>query len=155
MSSSADNQLSKLKCKLLHKDSKAPIKNSYGDCGYDLSSVEDTVVKSNERKLISTGISLQFDNTLVGMIKSRSGIAYKNSTDVCAGVIDSVYTGEIKVLLHNYGSNDFTIKVGDRIAQIVMIQVQSTPNSFEVVDEIKETERGSGGFGSTGGVTIQ
>jgi dUTP pyrophosphatase len=81
-------------------------------------------------------------------IAPRSGLAFKYGIQVGAGVVDSDYTGEIKVLQFNHGAYDFTIKAGDRIAQLIFERIFT--NELEEVEELVKTERGAGGFGSTG-----
>jgi len=83
-----------------------------------------------------------------GRIAPRSGLAVKNFIDVGAGVIDADYRGEVKVLLFNFSETDFEIKVGDKIAQLIIEKYEKT--ELVQVDDLDETERGSGGFGSTG-----
>ena len=87
-------------------------------------------------------------STVDGRIAPRSGLAVKHSIDTGAGVIDSDYRGQVKVLLFNHSEVDFEIKEGDRIAQLVLERIY-TPEIL-VVDELEETIRGAGGFGSTG-----
>lgn len=113
--------------------------------GFDIFSDESCVLKTNELRLISTGIASSFNN-LVGIIKDRGSMALKG-VEVRAGVIDSNYRGEWKVLLRNLGP-DLRITRGDRIAQVVFVE---QPDFFiQEVDALSETERGKNGFGSTG-----
>jgi dUTP pyrophosphatase len=118
--------------------------------GFDLHSVEDVVLEAGERKLIGTGLSFEIPKGYEIQIRPRSGLAYKYGISVLnsPGTIDSDYRGEIKVLLINHSDTSFEIKVGDRIAQGVIQEV--IQSSFEEVENLSETERGSGGFGSTG-----
>ena len=108
------------------------------------------IVKSNETVLVPTGLSIAVDQSLEIQIRPRSGLAAKNNITVLnsPGTIDSDYRGEIKVILINLGNDDFVIKNGDRIAQMVISPVIKT--EFEIVDEPPNTLRGLGGFGSTG-----
>lgn len=117
-----------------------------GDAGYDVYCNEDFDLLNGQRKLVSTGVAIKIPAGYVGILKSRSGIAAKLSTDVEAGVIDENYTGEIKVLLDSGGCNSFN--AGDRIAQIIFVKYESFP--FEEVDELEETNRGDNGFLSSG-----
>ena len=117
--------------------------------GYDLYAAEDAVVVCGTRKLIKTNVSMEITPGYYGRIAPRSGLAYKNGIDVLAGVIDSDYRGDIGVILYNTDKNiDFTVKKGDRIAQIIFEACYiATLNNVENLDN---TLRQAGGFGSTG-----
>jgi dUTP pyrophosphatase len=134
-----------LKC---HEHAVMPKRGSDFSAGSDLHSVLDYIIEPKSRSLISTGLKMQFPNNVYARIAPRSGLALKNGIDVMAGVIDPDYTGEIKVLLYNSSDIKFEVQRGDRIAQIIFEQFKY-PN-FNEVSEITETERSSGGFGSTG-----
>lgn len=135
--------------KKLTNDAIMPTRGSDGAVGYDLYSTEDTVVPCQAgRALVGTGISVVLPPGVYGRVASRSGLAVKHCINVGAGVIDPDYTGEIKVVLFNHGENDFEIKRGDRIAQLVLERCETPP--VKEIEIIEETERGSGGFGSTG-----
>jgi dUTP pyrophosphatase len=138
-----------MKIKLLDKNAKIPFRANKTDAGADLCSIEDCKIEPLERKAVSTGIAVKIPDGYYGRIAPRSGLAYKNGIDVLAGVIDSDYTGEIKVILFNTDKEQsFEINKGDRIAQLI---IEDHFNfDFEVVEELVDTERGSGGFGSTG-----
>lgn len=118
------------------------------DAGRDIQSKEDKIVPANGRALISTGLYIAIPKGYVGLIWSRSGLSYKHGIQVGAGCIDATYRGEIKVLLYNFSDSVFEVKAGDRIAQLLIIQVSLEP--LQEVDNLPETERGEGGFGSTG-----
>lgn len=118
------------------------------DAAFDLEADEDTFVYGYSRKLISTSIRMAIPEGYCGIIKSRSGLAVKNSIEVGAGVIDAGYRGEIKVLLCNYGEDSFYVKPGDRIAQLMIVPVPAV--TLEVVEDLDETTRSDKGFGSTG-----
>ena len=118
------------------------------DAAFDLEADEDTFVYGYSRKLISTGVRMAIPEGYCGIIKSRSGLAVKNSIEVGAGVIDAGYRGEIKVLLCNYGEDSFYVKPGDRIAQLMIVPVPAV--TLEVVEDLDETTRSDKGFGSTG-----
>lgn len=138
-----------MKIKLLSKEAKPPIRANSTDAGADLCSIEDLVISPLERKPVSTGISIEIPEGYYGRIAPRSGLAYKNGIDVLAGVIDSSYRGEIKVILFNSDKeNYFEIKKGDRIAQLIIEDHFNL--EFEIVDDLSYTARGQGGFGSTG-----
>ena len=118
------------------------------DAAFDLEADEDTFVYGYSRKLISTGVRMAIPEGYCAIIKSRSGLAAKNSIEVGAGVIDAGYRGEIKVLLCNYGEDSFYVKPGDRIAQLMIVPVPAV--TLEVVEDLDETTRSDKGFGSTG-----
>jgi len=107
-------------------------------------------IPCGERRIISTGIHVEIPKGYEGQVRSRSGLAAKQGVFVLnsPGTIDSDYRGEIKVILQNLGVEAFFIEQGDRIAQLVFSPVEQF--NFEKVFKLKETERGSGGFGSTG-----
>ena len=125
-----------------------PKQGSVASAGSDLYSVENCTLLPLTRRLISTGLKMQFPSNVYGRIAPRSGLAFKNGIDVMAGVIDPDYTGEIKVLLYNNSNEPFEIKSGERIAQIIFESFKQP--LFNEVKQIQETERSSGGFGSTG-----
>lgn len=123
-----------------------------GDAGMDLRAnlEEEIVLKPLERKLIPTGLFMQLPSSMEAQIRPRSGLAFKNGLTVLnsPGTIDSGYRGEIKVLLVNLSNEEFVVKDGERIAQMVLAKYESF--SFEKVEELESTERGGNGFGSTG-----
>jgi dUTP pyrophosphatase len=138
-----------MKIKLLSEFSKVPTRANPTDAGADLYSIENVIVPPLERKLISTGISVKIPDGHYGRIAPRSGLAYKNGIDVLAGVIDSEYTGEIKVILYNTDKNNYhKVSLGDKIAQIIIEKHYNF--DFELVDELDQTDRGIKGFGSSG-----
>ena len=135
--------------KKLSFDARLPTRGSDGAVGYDLYSSEDATVPCQAgRALVGTGIALSIPDGLYGRVAPRSGLAVKHCINVGAGVIDPDYTGEIKVVLFNHGEKDFEIKKGDRIAQLVLERCETPP--IEEISIVEDTERGSGGFGSTG-----
>lgn len=119
-----------------------------GDAGADLKSAVADVVPARGKKLIATGIRLKLPPGHVGLIWPRSGLAIKHSLDCGAGVIDSEYRGEVKVLLFNHSDTDYAIQPGDRIAQLLVQKVERM--DFIRVDQLEDTDRGGNGFGSTG-----
>lgn len=130
-------------------DAIVPTRGSDRSVGYDLYSSEDAMVPCQAgRALVGTGITVVLPEGVYGRVAPRSGLAVKHCINVGAGVIDPDYTGEIKVILFNHGLKDFEIKKGDRIAQLVLERCETPP--IEEINIIEDTERGSGGFGSTG-----
>jgi dUTP pyrophosphatase len=139
-----------LKIKKLNKDAVIPAYQTKEAAGFDLHSIEDVVIKPGERKLIGTGLAFEIEFGYEVQIRPRSGLAYKHGITVLntPGTIDSDYRGEIKVLLINHGNEEFEIKKNERIAQAVIAPVIQA--EIVEVEELSDTERGSGGFGSTG-----
>lgn len=122
-----------------------------GDAGVDLRSAADVVLKPFERQLVPCGIALALPAGYAGFVLPRSGLAIKHGISLvnAPGLVDSNYRGEVKAIMVNLDpETPFEIKRGDRIAQLVVMPVPSV--SFEAVDELSETERGAGGFGSSG-----
>ena len=111
---------------------------------------EPVVIKSGEFAMIPTGLSFAIPEGYEIQVRPRSGLAAKNGVTVfnTPGTIDSDYRGEVKVILINHGKDAFTVNNGDRIAQLIVAPV--TQGIFEKTDELDSTERGEGGFGSTG-----
>lgn len=121
-----------------------------GDAGCDLRAAENLVIKANDWKLVKTGISIALPANMVALVHPRSGLALRHGITVlnAPGTIDSGYRGEIGVILYNAGDISFPIFRGDRIAQMVFQQFD-TP-TFIRVDSLNDSERGDGGFGSSG-----
>lgn len=121
-----------------------------GSAGADLRTSEDGVLKSGQSSLIPTGLKIALPIGYEAQIRPRSGLAFKNKVTVLnsPGTIDSDYRGEVKVLLINHSNEDFIYKQGDRIAQMVINKIEQP--TFYKVENLSETYRGEGGFGSTG-----
>lgn len=139
-----------LPVKLLTETAKLPDKANLFDAGLDLYCDEKEVIRlaPGERKLFSTGISMAIPKGFVGLIWPRSGHAVKKGLDTMAGVIDSPYRGEVKVLLVNHSDNYEYYSPGDKIAQILIQRIDDfTPVAYNDLDE---TSRGENGFGSSG-----
>ena len=119
-----------------------------GAAGFDLQSAEYVILYPAQRLAIPTGFAWAIPLGQVGMIRPRSGLAVRNGIDVLAGVIDADYRGEVAVVLINHGTRPLDIEAGDRIAQMV-VQPCMVGVTVEC-DELPSTERGNGGFGSTG-----
>ena len=137
-----------IKVKKLHPEATLPQYALPGDAGMDLCSNETINLQPQERKLIPTGIAMAIPSGYVGLIWDKSGIASKHGLKTMAGVIDSGYRGEVKILLHNLSTEPFTVEKGKKIAQMVFNKVEEAV--FNEVSELDDTSRGSGGFGSTG-----
>lgn len=137
-----------LAIKILSENAKPPTKGSKLSAGYDLYSAEDAVVPSKGKMLVSTDLSIRVPHGTYGRIAPRSGLAAKSFIDVGAGVIDRDYSGIVKILLFNFNDQDFYVKKGDRIAQLILEKIEEC--EIKIVDELDITERGEGGFGSTG-----
>jgi dUTP pyrophosphatase len=127
-----------------------PVYAKLGDAGADLCAAEDMTLWPGNNKLVRTGVSIALPENLVGLVHPRSGLALKHGITVLntPGTIDSGYRGEIGVILRNTGNATFEVKRGDRIAQLVIQEY--VRGNFTVVDSLPESERGDGGFGSTG-----
>jgi dUTP pyrophosphatase len=122
---------------------------AYGsDSGADLFACEDTIIKAGERKLVSTGIKMQFPEGWAGTIKEKSGLALKKGVQIMGGVIDSSYRGEVNVLIHNLSDETITFDRGDKVAQIEIRRVYQA--EFTVMEQVSDTARSANGFGSTG-----
>lgn len=145
--------MSILKIKKLRDDAKIPKRATTGSAGMDLyACIDDEIeIKKHEIKLIPTGISIALeDERYVALIYARSGLAIKHGIAPanCVGVIDSDYRGEVCVGLTNFSNEPYVIKKDERIAQMVISPVE-LPEILEV-EELDDTERSNGGFGSTG-----
>jgi dUTP pyrophosphatase len=129
-----------------------PSRATPGSAGWDLRAAVDepTVVAPGERRLIPTGISVAIPSGWEGQVRPRSGLAIKHGIGVvnAPGTIDSDYRGEVQVILINLGSEPFAIARGDRIAQLIFSRVEEV--SLEELAELPPSERGDGGFGSSG-----
>lgn len=137
-----------LKVKKLSEKAVLPSRASPLSAGYDLSSATEVKVPARGKALVPTDLSIAIPEGTYARIAPRSGLAWKHSIDVGAGVIDADYRGPVGVILFNHSDIDFEVKVGDRIAQLI-IQVIMMPDVVEV-DDLDSTVRGAGGFGSTG-----
>ena len=142
----------KLRIKKLDQRAITPTYGTEYSAGADLYALldEPTVIAAHSTKIINTGIAIEIPEGYCGLIFARSGIATKRHLAPAnkVGVIDADYRGEVKVALHNHSSLDATVEPGERIAQLAVIPFLSA--TFEEVDELSDTVRGAGGFGSTG-----
>jgi dUTP pyrophosphatase len=143
--------MTKLFIKKIKSNAKIPYKAHKTDAGFDLFSIESQEIKSGETKLIKTGISIQLPANTEAQIRPRSGLALKHSITVLnsPGTIDEEYRGEIGVILINHGKETFTVEKHMKIAQMVVKPVLNV-DIIEQKGELSTTDRGEGGFGSTG-----
>lgn len=139
--------MSTFQVKLNYEDAQEPSRGSDEAAGYDLYSYESETVVPKQIKLIDTGISIRVPEGTYGRIAPRSSVSKKGIL-INAGVIDRDYRGPVKVMVHNLSNNDYVINKNDRIAQLILEQIKTPP--VELVEELDDTERGDGGFGSTG-----
>ncbi|PKA61940.1 Deoxyuridine 5'-triphosphate nucleotidohydrolase [Apostasia shenzhenica] len=137
-----------LKVKKLSPNAILPSRASPLSAGYDLSSATAAKVPARGKALIPTDLSIAIPEGAYARIAPRSGLAWKHSIDVGAGVIDADYRGPVGVVLFNHSDVDFEVNSGDRIAQLILEKIMTLPVIEE--EELDITERGSGGFGSTG-----
>ena len=154
-----------IKYSKLNPEGKEPFRANSSDAGYDLFSIEYVTIEPFQRKLISTGINVEIPEGFYGRVAPRSGLACKKGIDVMAGVIDSGYRGEIKVLLINFNfegynlkpnafeamfgsANRMEIKPGERIAQLIIEKCHTV--EWKPMKTLEESQRGEHGFGSSG-----
>lgn len=130
-----------------------PKRMTAGAVGYDLCSNENVLIQPESVALIKTGVYVSLPEGVEMQIRPRSGMSLKYDTSVVFGTIDSDYRGEIGVIMRNNNKEAFPIGKGDRIAQAVFAKVEMP--TFEAVNELDNTKRGSGGFGSTGIIAEQ
>lgn len=152
------NDAQQLRIKLLHPDSKEPVYGSPEAAGADLHAnlkltlgndiAEEITLAPGERRLIKTGVALELNPGTFADVRGRSGLAFKQGIAILGGIIDSDYRGDIGVILLNTSDENFVVRHGDRIAQLII-----TPyirGVFVQADSLDETSRGGDGFGSTG-----
>lgn len=139
-----------LRFKKIHPDATLPSYAHASDAGMDVRSVEDVTVPAMGRVLVHTGLVMLLPPMYEAQVRPRSGLALKHGITVLntPGTIDSGYRGEVCVILANFGDSDFQVKKGDKVAQIVVAPVVQA--EIEAASDIDETDRGAGGFGSTG-----
>jgi len=141
-----------MKVKIINKSGlQLPSYKTEGSAGVDLMCSEEKVeLKPMERKLVSTGLFMEIATGYEGQVRPRSGLSIKHGITLvnAIGTVDSDYRGEIKIPVINLSDSNFTINYGDRIAQMVFAKVEKA--ELVEVDQVSDTERGSGGFGSTG-----
>lgn len=140
--------MTNLKVKKLHPDAKVPHYAHADDAGMDLFALEHTVIPVGGRALIGTGIAMEIEEGYVGLLWDKSGLSNTHGLKTLGGVIDSGYRGEIKVGLVNLGSEDYVVGAGHKVAQMLIQKVEHA--NVVLVEELPNTVRGEGGFGSTG-----
>ena len=125
-----------------------PTKGSKLAAGYDLKSAYDYIIPANGKVIAKTDLAIRVPDGTYGRVAPRSGLAAKNHIDIGAGVVDQDYTGNVGVVMFNHAREDFEIKKGDRIAQFICEKIEYP--ELEEVASLVATDRGEGGFGSTG-----
>jgi len=139
-----------IKIKRLRENAILPKKAYEHDAAFDLHAAEDVMLKPGERKPVKTGLAVEMPQNYHAEIRPRSGLAAKHGVTIIntPGTVDSGYRGELMVILINHGNEEFLVRTGERIAQILFSKVD--PITFTEVDELADTERGEKGFGSSG-----
>ncbi len=140
----------KVKFKRLSPLARLPFQQHAWDAGYDVSAVEEVVIPAGKWKIVKTGLAVELPEAMELQVRSRSGLALKHGVFClnAPGTVDSGYRNEIGVILANLGEEDFTVRPGDRVAQFIF-QTPKHPDMSEV-EELNGSDRGMGGFGSTG-----
>jgi len=137
-----------LKFKRLDERATLPTRGSSASAGLDIYSIEEITIGAGRRVLARTGLAVAVPVGFYGRVAPRSGLAVKNGLDVLAGVIDSDYRGEVCCALLNTGDEPITLPQGSRLCQLIIEQIITPTPAWS--DELEETARGAGGFGSTG-----
>lgn len=138
----------KLKIKRLHPQAILPNYAHPGDVGLDMYSVEECVLKPGERRIVNCGFALEFENGFAAIVKDKGGPPKNFGVHTMGGVFDAGYRGEYNVNLINLGTENFEIKIGQKIAQLIIYPVAIA--ELEEVTELADSSRGEGRFGSTG-----
>ena len=125
-----------------------PTRAHPGDAGLDLTANENVTIPAGEGQLVKTGFRCALPEGTYGRVASRSGLSVKKGIEVGAGVVDRTYRGPLCVQLWNHGGDAFEVKYGERIAQFIVTKIDET--DVLLVENLEDTERGEGGFGSTG-----
>ena len=141
----------KIKINKITQQATKPTRANNTDAGYDLYASVDGRIAGKQREVVNTGIQIARPEGHYGRIAPRSGLAVKHGIDVLAGVVDSGYRGEVGVVLQNLGLMDFEYREGDRIAQLIIEKCHDVEwEEVESEEDLVSSERGEGGFGSTG-----
>ena len=145
-----ENTRIKIKIKKINPEAIIPHYSHEGDAGMDVYSVEDSVIKFNERKSISTGLAFEVPRGFEIQVRPKSGLALNNGITILntPGTLDSGYRGELKVIIFNTSNQSYQVKKGEKIAQIVLARYEEA--EIEETNELSQTKRAEGGFGSTG-----
>ena len=143
-----ENTRIKIKIKKINPEAIIPHYSHDGDAGMDVYSCEDVLIKPGERFAVPIGLAIELPPGYVSLIWDKSGIALKQGITTMAGVIEHTYRGEHKILLFNTSNQDYKIKKGDKIAQLLIQPIIIA--EIEEAQKLSETSRGDGGFGSTG-----
>lgn len=138
----------KLLVKKISEFATLPTKGSKLAAGYDLYAAHDHIIKARGKEMVKTDLQIALPSGTYGRVAPRSGLAWKHSIDVGAGVIDQDYRGPLNVILFNFGDQDFEVKRGDRVAQLICEKIEYT--DIEEATDLDNTDRGANGFGSTG-----
>lgn len=138
----------KLQVKLLHPEAKVPTYAHTGDAGMDLYAIELVALKPGSRTQVRTGIAVAIPEGHVGLVWDKSGISHKGGVKTLGGVVDAGYRGEVLVGLINLGDTAYVVEKGGKIAQMLVQHIEHP--EVIVVEELDDTSRGTGGFGSTG-----
>lgn len=138
----------KIEIKKTNPEAKIPTYANEGDAGMDLYSMQDLILMPGKIIACETGIAMAISMGYVGLIWDKSGVAFNGGIKTMGGVIDSSYRGEIKIIITNLSNKEYSIKKGDKIAQMLIQKVESP--DIEEVEVLDDTERGEEGFGSTG-----
>ena len=138
----------RMQVKKLSEHAVLPVRGSEFAAGFDLASAYDIIVPARGKALVKTDLAIAIPPFTYARIAPRSGLALKNFIDTGAGVVDYDYRGNVGVVLFNHAETDFEVKRGDRIAQLILERISMAP-AVEV-SELDSTDRGAGGFGSTG-----
>ena len=148
-----DQPMCTLKIKFYMEDADlpAPCLAHDTDNGFDLMCNTDFILAPNCRQVVTTGVHVAIPYGYVGFVKDRSGLAAKSGVTTMAGVVDSGYRGEVRVVLLNTSGLPREFKRGDRVAQLVVLKCLVQSEVVNTLDELGSTDRGSNGFGSTGG----
>nr|WP_281272692.1 dUTP diphosphatase [Solirubrobacter pauli] len=135
---------------MLHPDARVPGRGRDGDAAYDLACVEPVTLAPGERALVPTGVAVAIPPGMCGLVLPRSGLAIKHGISCvnAPGLIDPNYRGELKVILINHGAEPWSAEPGDRIAQLLLVAFAAP--ALTVVDALTDSDRGAGGFGSSG-----
>lgn len=138
----------KIKIKKIHPDAKIPQFALAGDVGMDLYSIVDVVMKPGEKISCPTGIAIKIPEGFAALIWDKGGPAHKFGIKTLGGVFDSNFTGEYVIIMVNLGKEEYVIEKGQKIAQVLFQKIEIP--EIEEVNELEETNRGAGAFGSTG-----